>query len=59
MLQIPLPGASTVGVFRIGKNTLVKIMRSSSEVVLRNTNHTVIYPSLGTSLEVIALRPVA
>jgi hypothetical protein len=35
---------------------VVKIARSSSEVVLQTIKHTVIYPSLGTSLEVIALR---
>jgi hypothetical protein len=35
---------------------VVKIMRSSSDVVLRNTKHTMIYSSLGPSLDVIALR---
>jgi hypothetical protein len=37
---------------------VVKIVCSSSEVVLRTTKHTVIYSDLGPSLEVIALRPV-
>jgi hypothetical protein len=35
-----------------------KIVRSSSEVVLRTTKHTMIYHGLGPSLEVIALHPV-
>jgi hypothetical protein len=34
MLQIPLPGVPTVGVFFINKNRVVKIVRSSSEMVL-------------------------
>jgi hypothetical protein len=34
MLQIPLPGAPSVYVFYIGKNMVVKIACSSSEVVL-------------------------
>jgi hypothetical protein len=37
---------------------VVKITRSSSEMVLRTMKHIVIYPGLGTSLEVIALCPV-
>jgi hypothetical protein len=40
------------------KYRVVKITHSSSEVVLRTTKHTVIYPDLGLSLEVIAVRPV-
>jgi hypothetical protein len=36
----------------------VIIEHSSSKVVLRTMKHIVIYPSLGLSLEVIALRPV-
>jgi hypothetical protein len=46
-----------VSVFCTGKNMLVKIVCSSSEVVLRTTKNTVIYPGLGLSLEGIALRP--
>jgi hypothetical protein len=34
---------------------VVKIMHSSSVVVLRTMKHTMIYPSSGPSLEVIAL----
>jgi hypothetical protein len=34
MLQIPLSNAPTIGVFCIGKNRVVKITRSSSDVVL-------------------------
>jgi hypothetical protein len=34
---------------------VVKIARSYSEVALETTKHTVIYPSFGPSLEVIAL----
>jgi hypothetical protein len=37
---------------------VVKIMHSSSEVVLRTIEHTMIYPGLGLSLEVITLYPV-
>jgi hypothetical protein len=48
-----------VGVFCTDKNRVVKISRSSFKVVLWTTNHTMIYPGLGPSLEVTALRPVA
>jgi hypothetical protein len=58
MLQIPLPDVIDVGVFYTGKNRVVKIARSNSEMVLRTIKHTMIYPSSGLSLEVIALRPV-
>jgi hypothetical protein len=51
-----LPGVQTVGVFCTDKNRVVKIECSSSDVVLRTTKHAVIYPGLGPSLEVIALR---
>jgi hypothetical protein len=52
------PCAPTIGVFCTGKNRVVKIAHSSSEVVLQTTNkHTIIYPGLGPCLEVIALRP--
>jgi hypothetical protein len=36
---------------------VVKIVCSSSKVVLQIMKHTVIYPGSGLSLEVIALRP--
>jgi hypothetical protein len=49
--------AALIGVFCIGKNRVVKIVRSSSEVVLRTIKHTVIYLGSGPSLEVIALHP--
>jgi hypothetical protein len=58
MLQRPLPSVLTVGVFYTGKNRVVKITCSSSEVVLQTTKHIMIYPSSGPSLEVIALRSV-
>jgi hypothetical protein len=54
MLQISLPGVPTVGVFYTSKNMVVKIVHSSSEKVLRTTKHTMIYPGLGPSMEVIA-----
>jgi hypothetical protein len=38
------------------KDRVVKIARSSFEVVLQTTKHMVIYPGSGPSLEVIALR---
>jgi hypothetical protein len=44
-----------VSVFCTGKIQVVKIARFYSEVVLRTTKHTMIYPSSGLSLEVIAL----
>jgi hypothetical protein len=44
--------------FCTGKNRVVKIAYSSSEVVLQTTKHTVIYNNSGPSLEVIALRLV-
>jgi hypothetical protein len=47
-----------VGVFCTEKNRVVKIVHSSSEVVLQTIKHMVIYPGSGPSLEVIALRPV-
>jgi hypothetical protein len=57
MLQINLPDTLIVSVFYTGKNRVVKIMHSSSEVVLRTIKHTIIYSSSGPSLEIIALRP--
>jgi hypothetical protein len=36
--------------FCTGKNRMVKIMRSSFEMVLRTTKHTMIYPALVSSL---------
>jgi hypothetical protein len=52
-----LPSSSKldVDVFYIGKNSVVKITRSNSEVVLRTIKHMIIYPGSGPSLEVIAL----
>jgi hypothetical protein len=50
-------GVPTIGVFCTGKNRVVKITCSSSEVVLQTTKHTMIYHGSGPSLEVIALRP--
>jgi hypothetical protein len=45
MLQIPLLGTPIVTVFCTCKNKVIKITRFSSEVVLRTTKHTMIYPS--------------
>jgi hypothetical protein len=47
-----------VGVFCTGKNRVVKIACSSSEMVLQTTKHTMIYTGSGPSLEVITLRPM-
>jgi hypothetical protein len=59
MLQIPLPGMPTVGVFFAPTNYgVVKITHSSSEVVLRTMKHTMIYPDSCPFSEVIALHPV-
>jgi hypothetical protein len=57
MLQILLPGASTVGVFCTDKNMVIKITHSNSEMVLRTIKHTMIYPGSDSSSEVIDLRP--
>jgi hypothetical protein len=57
MNNILLKTSQPVGVFYTDKYRVVKITYLSSEVILRTTNHTVIYPNLGTSLEVITLRP--
>jgi hypothetical protein len=60
MLQIPPPGVSTVGVFFApARYRVVKMMCSSSEMVLQTTKHTMIYPGSGPSLKVIVLRPAA
>jgi hypothetical protein len=49
----------TLSVFSTPTNYgVVKIARSSSEVVMRTMKHTMIYPGSGPSSEVIALRPV-
>jgi hypothetical protein len=48
---------STIGVFCTGKNRVVKIAYSSSEMVLWTTKHTMIYSGSGPSSEVIALHP--
>jgi hypothetical protein len=37
---------------------VIKIVYSSSEVVLQTTKHTMIYPGSGPSLKVIVLHPV-
>jgi hypothetical protein len=57
VIHIGLVGIGFVGVFFTDKNRVVKIARSSSEMVLRSTEHTMIYPGSGLFLEVIALRP--
>jgi hypothetical protein len=44
-------------VFYTGKNRVVKILRFSSEMVLRTTKHIMIYPGSGPSSDVIVLRP--
>jgi hypothetical protein len=44
--------------FALANYVVVKITRSSSDVVLQTTKHTVIYPGSGCSLEVIDLRLV-
>jgi hypothetical protein len=48
-----------VGVFCTGKDRVVKITRSSNEVVLQTIKHMVIYHGSSLSLEVIALCPAA
>jgi hypothetical protein len=47
----------TVGVFSLARYRVIKIARSYSEVVLRTTKHTMIYPGSDPSLKVIALCP--
>jgi predicted membrane channel-forming protein YqfA (hemolysin III family) len=42
--------------FASARYKVVKIAHSCSEMVLRTTKHTMIYPGSGPSLEVIALR---
>jgi hypothetical protein len=51
-------GPRNVGVFCTGKNRVVKIVCSNSEIVLRTIKHIMIYPGSGPSLELIVLRPV-
>jgi hypothetical protein len=41
--------------FYTGKNMVVKIARSSFDMVLQTIKHTMIYPGSGLSSEVIAL----
>jgi hypothetical protein len=41
--------------FTLARYRVVKIMHSCSKVVLLTTKHTMVYPGLGPSLEVIAL----
>jgi hypothetical protein len=54
-----MPITTIVGVFYTVKNMVVKIVRSSSKVILRTTKHIMIYPDSCPSLEVIALHPAA
>jgi hypothetical protein len=53
----PPSGTATVSVFYTGKNRVIKIAHSSSEMVLRITKHTMIYPNSAPFLEIIALHP--
>jgi hypothetical protein len=48
---------SIVGVFCTSKNRVVKIARSSSEMILWTIEHAMIYPGSSLSLEVIVLHP--
>jgi hypothetical protein len=43
--------------FALTRYRVLKIAHSFSKVVLQTTKHTMVYPSSGPSLEVIALRP--
>jgi hypothetical protein len=45
----------TVGVLCTSDNRVVKIVRSSSKMVLQTIEHIMIYPSSCPSLEIIAL----
>jgi hypothetical protein len=58
MLQIPLPGVPTIGVFAVVRYRVVKIACSCSKMVLRTTKHTMTYPGSSPALEVIALHLV-
>jgi hypothetical protein len=51
------PGLEPVGVFCTGKNSVVKITCSNSEMVLQTTKRTMIYPGSSPFLEVVALCP--
>jgi hypothetical protein len=51
--KCPLPGMPTVSAFCTDINRVVKIACSSSEVVLQNTKHTMIYPGSGSFSEVV------
>jgi hypothetical protein len=44
--------------FALARYRVVNIVRSCSDMVLQTIKHTMIYPSSGPSLEVIALRLV-
>jgi hypothetical protein len=55
---IPQMEAPLLGFFASARYMVVKIMRSCSKMVLRTTEHTMIYSGSGPCLEVIALRPV-
>jgi hypothetical protein len=55
MLQSPFLTHQLSMFFTPVRCRVVKIVRSCYEVVLRTIKHTIIYPGLGPSLEVIAL----
>jgi hypothetical protein len=57
---VPLTGElnMSIGLFCSDKKRVVKITRSSSEMVLQTTKHTMIYTGSGPSLEVTALHSV-
>jgi hypothetical protein len=42
-------------VFCTGRNRVVKIVRSNFKMLLLTAKHTMIYPGLGPSLEIIVL----
>jgi hypothetical protein len=52
-----IKGNLHVIIFCTDKNRVVKIIRSSSEMVLRTIKHTMIYPCSCPFLNVIALHP--
>jgi hypothetical protein len=56
VLQIPLHGMQLSVFSAPARYWVVKIVCSSSEVVLQTTKHIVIYPGSDPSLEVITLR---
>jgi hypothetical protein len=44
--------------FEMTRYRVVKMACFYSDVVLQTTKHTIVYPGSGSSMEVIALRPV-